>query len=135
MRAPRIDYGRWICLQLDVKANGATGETVWSLACFFIKREFRGQGLVDQVLRAAKLTPVSFSLGLAAQQSPVAENAAGVLTLNVGDSGVVDDGGVLALQERVSQDRCETALLALDPERVRRVLGQHRQVEVGNDTT
>jgi predicted GNAT family acetyltransferase len=30
-----------------------SGETVWSLACFFIKREFRGQGLVDKVLRAA----------------------------------------------------------------------------------
>ena len=28
-------------------------ETVWSLACFFIKREFRGQGLMDQLLRAA----------------------------------------------------------------------------------
>jgi GNAT superfamily N-acetyltransferase len=31
----------------------ATTESVWSLACFFIKREFRKQGLVDQVLRAA----------------------------------------------------------------------------------
>ena len=31
----------------------AAHEAVWSLACFFIKREFRKQGLVDQVLRAA----------------------------------------------------------------------------------
>jgi len=31
----------------------ASAETVWSLACFFIKREFRGRRLVDQVLRAA----------------------------------------------------------------------------------
>jgi len=30
-----------------------TAEAVWSLACFFIKREFRGQGLMDHVLRAA----------------------------------------------------------------------------------
>jgi hypothetical protein len=33
--------------------EAATAETVWSLVCFFIKREFRGQGLVGQVLRAA----------------------------------------------------------------------------------
>ncbi len=33
--------------------EAATDDTVWSLACFFIKREFRGQRLVDQVLRAA----------------------------------------------------------------------------------
>ncbi|HEY8085147.1 MAG TPA: GNAT family N-acetyltransferase [Methylophilaceae bacterium] len=30
-----------------------TNETVWSLTCFFIKREFRGQGLIDQLLRSA----------------------------------------------------------------------------------
>ncbi len=28
-------------------------ETVWSLACFFIKREFRGRRLMDQLLQAA----------------------------------------------------------------------------------
>jgi len=33
--------------------EAVTAETVWSLACFFIKREFRGQGLVEQMLRAA----------------------------------------------------------------------------------
>jgi hypothetical protein len=33
--------------------EATSAETVWSLACFFIKREFRGQRLVDQVLRAA----------------------------------------------------------------------------------
>lgn len=33
--------------------EAATAETVWSLTCFFIKREFRGQGLVEEVLRAA----------------------------------------------------------------------------------
>jgi predicted GNAT family acetyltransferase len=29
-------------------------EKVWSIACFFIKREFRGQGLVDQLIKGAK---------------------------------------------------------------------------------
>lgn len=33
--------------------EAATGERVWSLACFFIKREFRGQGLTGALLRAA----------------------------------------------------------------------------------
>ena len=33
--------------------EAAPADTVWSLACFFIKREFRGQRLMDQVLRAA----------------------------------------------------------------------------------
>lgn len=31
----------------------ADPDAVWSLVCFFIKREFRGRGLPDQVLRAA----------------------------------------------------------------------------------
>lgn len=29
-------------------------EKVWSIACFFIKREFRDQGLVDKLISAAK---------------------------------------------------------------------------------
>ena len=33
--------------------EAVTAETVWSIACFFIKREFRGQGLMDQLLRSA----------------------------------------------------------------------------------
>ena len=87
---------------------------------------------LDQVLRAAKLTPVSFSLGLAAQQSPVAENAAGVLTLNVGDSGVgmlvASGGGVAALRalqgafdSEGGEKRLQTALVARE---TRITLGQ-----------
>jgi GNAT superfamily N-acetyltransferase len=33
--------------------EAAAAETVWSLACFFIKREFRGQGLMNELLRSA----------------------------------------------------------------------------------
>lgn len=33
--------------------EATTAERVWSLACFFIKREFRGKGLTGELLRAA----------------------------------------------------------------------------------
>ena len=36
---------------IDDHADDASA--VWSLVCFFIKREFRGQGAADQLLRAA----------------------------------------------------------------------------------
>ena len=29
------------------------GETVWSLVCFFVKREFRGAGMTEQLIRGA----------------------------------------------------------------------------------
>jgi GNAT superfamily N-acetyltransferase len=45
--APRLTYRSLGGIE------AVTAETVWSLACFFIKREFRGQGLMDHVLRAA----------------------------------------------------------------------------------
>jgi hypothetical protein len=52
------------------------------------------------VLTAAKLKPVSFSLGLTAQQSPSAQN--GVLALAIGETGVglqiTCNGGVAALR-------------------------------------
>jgi hypothetical protein len=55
-----------------------------------------------QVLTAAKLKPVSFSLGLTALQSPAAEKNNGVLALVIGETGVglqiTCHGGVAALR-------------------------------------
>jgi len=57
---------------------------------------------LEQVLAAAKLKPVSFSLGLSALQSPDDENSNGVLALAVGESHVglqiTAGGGVAALR-------------------------------------
>lgn len=58
-------------------------------------------GLVDRVLRAAKLRPVSFSLGITAMQPPKA-GADGVLALAIGqtqvDLQVTVGGGIFALR-------------------------------------
>jgi hypothetical protein len=58
--------------------------------------------LLEQVLRAAKLKPVSFSLGIAALQPPGTEASNGVLALAVGESHVAlqvtAGGGVVALR-------------------------------------
>ena len=55
-----------------------------------------------QVLRAAKLKPVSFSLGIAALQPPVADASNGVMALAIGESHVglqvTAGGGVAALR-------------------------------------
>jgi hypothetical protein len=55
-----------------------------------------------QVLTAAKLKPVSFSLGLTALQTPAGENSNGVLALAIGETGVglqiTCNGGVAALR-------------------------------------
>jgi hypothetical protein len=57
---------------------------------------------LERVLAAAKLKPVSFTLGLAALQPPAAENSEGVLALAVGESTVslqiTCGGGVAALR-------------------------------------
>jgi hypothetical protein len=57
---------------------------------------------LEQVLTAAKLRPVSFSLGLSALQAPERENSNGVLALNIGESHVglqiTAAGGVAALR-------------------------------------
>jgi len=57
---------------------------------------------LEQVLRAARLKPVSFSLGSAALQPPGAETAAGVVAISIGDSQVAlqinAGGGVAALR-------------------------------------
>jgi hypothetical protein len=56
---------------------------------------------LEQVLAAAKLKPVSFTLGLAALQPPAAEKSNGVLALAVGESTVslqITCGGVAALR-------------------------------------
>ena len=57
---------------------------------------------LGQVLAAAKLKPVSFALGLAALQSPAAEESNGVLALAIGESTVslqiTCAGGVAALR-------------------------------------
>ncbi len=87
---------------------------------------------LEQCLRAAKLIPVSFSIGIAAQQIPVPENAAGVLTLTVGDSGVgmivASGGGVASLRalqgafdSEGGEKRLQTALVARE---TRITLGQ-----------
>jgi hypothetical protein len=58
--------------------------------------------LIDQALRAAKLKPVSFSLGIAALQPPGAEASNGVMALAIGESHVAlqvtAGGGVAALR-------------------------------------
>jgi len=57
---------------------------------------------LEQVLTAAKLRPVSFSLGLSALQAPERENSNGVLALAIGESNVglqiTAGGGVAALR-------------------------------------
>ncbi len=59
-------------------------------------------GTLEKVLAAAKLKPVSFTLGLAALQPPAAENSNGVLALAIGESTVslqiTCGGGVAALR-------------------------------------
>jgi hypothetical protein len=57
---------------------------------------------LEKALAAAKLKPVSFALGLAALQPPMAEKSRGVLTLAIGESAVslqiTGGGGVAALR-------------------------------------
>jgi hypothetical protein len=57
---------------------------------------------LEKVLAAAKLKPVSFTLGLPALQPPVADNSKGVLALAIGESTVslqiTCGGGVAALR-------------------------------------
>lgn len=58
--------------------------------------------LLEQVLQAARLRPVSFAIGLAALQPPAAETSQGVLALLIGESQVglqiTCGGGVVALR-------------------------------------
>jgi hypothetical protein len=58
--------------------------------------------LLERELRAAQLKPVSFSLGLAALQSPAAESSNGVMALAIGESNVglqvTAGGGIAALR-------------------------------------
>jgi hypothetical protein len=58
--------------------------------------------LLEQALRAAKLKPVSFSLGITALQPPGAETSNGVMALMIGESHVglqvTAGGGVAALR-------------------------------------
>ena len=57
---------------------------------------------LEQALRAAKLKPLSFSLGIAALQAPGADTSNGVMALTVGESHVglqvTAGGGVVALR-------------------------------------
>ncbi len=58
--------------------------------------------VLERVLQSAKLKPVSFAIGLAALQPPVAETSHGVLALMIGESQVglqiTCGGGVVALR-------------------------------------
>src|ERR1019366_9850999 len=58
--------------------------------------------LLEQALRAAKLKPLSFSLGIAALQPPEADTSNGVMALAIGESHVAmqvtTGGGVAALR-------------------------------------
>ena len=73
--------------------------------------------LIEQALRAAKLKPVSFSLGIAALQPPLTEASNGVMALAIGESHVglqiTAGGGVAALRALEG---------ALEPEGSQRVL-------------
>jgi hypothetical protein len=57
---------------------------------------------LDHVLRAAKLRPVSFSLGISALQPPLSDPAQGAIALNIGETHValevVAGGGVTTLR-------------------------------------
>lgn len=57
---------------------------------------------IEAILRAARLTPVSFTLGVTAQQAPPKTAGEGVVALFVGDKNVtlliVSGGGVVALR-------------------------------------
>jgi len=55
--------------------------------------------LIERALRAAKLKPVSFSVGIAALQSPLAESSNGVMALAIGESHAglqITCGGAIA---------------------------------------
>jgi len=58
--------------------------------------------VVEQILTAAKLKPVSFSMGISALQRPDDEKAGGVLSLAIGEESVAlqvtVSGGILALR-------------------------------------
>ena len=58
--------------------------------------------MLEQALRAARLRPISFSLGIAALQPPDAERSNGVLALAIGEGQVglqvTGGGGVAALR-------------------------------------
>jgi Tfp pilus assembly protein PilN len=73
---------------------------------------------LEQVLTAAKLKPVSFTLGLSALQPP-GENSNGVLALAVGESNVglqiTAGGGVAALRALEGAVEIEGARRALNP--------------------
>jgi hypothetical protein len=79
---------------------------------------------LEQVLAAAKLKPVSFALGIAALQPPVAENSDGVLALAIGESTVslqiTRGGGVAALRALEGAIESPTGRPALLPDLVAR---------------
>jgi len=79
---------------------------------------------LDQVLTAAKLKPVSFTLGLAALQPPAAEASNGVLVLAIGESTVslqiTCGGGVAALRALEGAIESPNGRPALQPDLVAR---------------
>ena len=80
--------------------------------------------VLEQVLQAAKLKPVSFSLGLAALQPPGENNSNGVLTLAIGESQVglqiTCGGGVAALRALEGAIENEAGRRTLQAEHVTR---------------
>jgi hypothetical protein len=80
--------------------------------------------VLEQVLQAAKLKPVSFSLGLAALQPPGENNSNGVLTLAIGESQVglqiTCGGGVAALRALEGAIENEAGRRTLQAEHVAR---------------
>ncbi len=58
--------------------------------------------LLEQVFRAAKLTPVAYALGLSALQPPALERSHGIMALHIGESQVslqvTWNGGIIALR-------------------------------------
>jgi hypothetical protein len=78
---------------------------------------------LEQVLAAAKLKPISFSLGLAALQPPGAETSHGVLALAIGESQVglqISRGGVAALRALEGAIEDEAGRRTLRPDLVAR---------------
>ena len=88
--------------------------------------------ILEQVLAAAKLRPVSFALGLQALQPPVGEKSDGVLALFVGESlvslQITSRGGVASLRGLEGAIEAESGRPVLNPglvsREVRITLGQ-----------
>jgi hypothetical protein len=87
--------------------------------------------LLEQALRAAKLKPLSFSLGITALLPPTAESSNGVLALAIGETHigleVTSGGGVAALRALEGALELDGSRRILQPE----LLGREARITLG----